>query len=169
MGTTDKIMESFKRRYIKTAFLMLSICLMGGLAQAQTLGSLYSSPDEDLENKAKIEEGVALTEAIDKLEEQFNVVFLYRTDALDGKKVADAVVLPANIEEAITATLNGQSLEFKYLNPKTYGIYASKQPLEKEQPPTLAQEEITGTVTDAQTGEPLPGVNILVKGTTTGA
>ncbi|HLR24980.1 MAG TPA: carboxypeptidase-like regulatory domain-containing protein [Fodinibius sp.] len=31
-----------------------------------------------------------------------------------------------------------------------------------------AQTGISGTVTDVQTGEPLPGVNILVKGTTTG-
>src|SRR5699024_1822586 len=31
------------------------------------------------------------------------------------------------------------------------------------------QETITGTVTDAQSGETLPGVNILVKGTSTGA
>lgn len=30
------------------------------------------------------------------------------------------------------------------------------------------QEEISGTVTDAQSGEPLPGVNISVEGTTTG-
>src|SRR5699024_11779304 len=30
------------------------------------------------------------------------------------------------------------------------------------------QETITGTITDAETGQKLPGVNILVKGTTTG-
>ena len=30
------------------------------------------------------------------------------------------------------------------------------------------QIEVTGTVTDAQTGDPLPGVNIVVQGTTTG-
>src|SRR5699024_10081932 len=33
---------------------------------------------------------------------------------------------------------------------------------------SLAQETINGTLSDAQTGETLPGVNILVKGTTTG-
>jgi len=34
--------------------------------------------------------------------------------------------------------------------------------------PSQQQLEVTGTVTDAQTGDPLPGVNIVVKGTTTG-
>src|SRR5699024_1860541 len=33
----------------------------------------------------------------------------------------------------------------------------------------VQQETITGTVTDASSGESLPGVNILVKGTSTGA
>lgn len=35
--------------------------------------------------------------------------------------------------------------------------------------PTLQQLEITGTVTDQESGEPLPGVTIVVKGTSTGA
>jgi TonB-linked SusC/RagA family outer membrane protein len=35
-------------------------------------------------------------------------------------------------------------------------------------PQALAQQAVTGTVTDAETGESLPGVNILIKGTTTG-
>jgi len=34
--------------------------------------------------------------------------------------------------------------------------------------PALAQQEITGTVTDAQTGETLPGANVSVPGTTVG-
>ena len=32
----------------------------------------------------------------------------------------------------------------------------------------LAQKTVTGKVTD-ESGEPLPGVNVLIKGTTTGA
>src|SRR5699024_6787465 len=52
---------------------------------------------------------------------------------------------------------------------KTYGIFASKQPSEQRQPLSSLQEEISGTVTDAKSGQTLPGVNSLVKGTTTGA
>lgn len=35
-------------------------------------------------------------------------------------------------------------------------------------PTAMAQQQVSGKVTDYSTGEPLPGVNILVKGTTTG-
>jgi len=33
----------------------------------------------------------------------------------------------------------------------------------------LAQQEVNGVVTDAATGEGLPGVNVVIKGTSTGA
>src|SRR5699024_3725926 len=38
-----------------------------------------------------------------------------------------------------------------------------------QRPLVNIQETINGTVSDGQSGETLPGVNILVKGTTTGA
>src|SRR5699024_1709628 len=56
----------------------------------------------------------------------------------------------------------GQDLRFEYINAKTYGIFAKKQPRK------IQQVDISGTVTDATTGETLPGVNVVVKGTTTG-
>ena len=34
--------------------------------------------------------------------------------------------------------------------------------------PAIQQVVITGTVTDSQTGEPMPGVNIVMKGSTVG-
>ena len=35
--------------------------------------------------------------------------------------------------------------------------------------PVMAQVQHTGVVTDAESGDPLVGVNVLVKGTTVGA
>src|SRR5699024_5369626 len=72
-------------------------------------------------------------------------------------------------KEALTQALSGQNLDFKYLNRKTYGMFAGKKPSEQQQAPSSLQEESTGSVTDANSGQTLPGVNILVKGTTTGA
>ncbi|HLR24332.1 MAG TPA: TonB-dependent receptor [Fodinibius sp.] len=148
---------------------MLSFCLTGSLTQAQTLGSLYPPTDKIQHREVTIEKNMALTQAMEKLEEQFNVAFLYRTDALAGKKIAQRIVIADNVKEALTQALSGQNLDFKYLNPKTYGIFAGKKPSEQQQPPSSLQEEITGSVTDANSGQTLPGVNILVKGTTTGA
>ena len=35
-------------------------------------------------------------------------------------------------------------------------------------PVAMAQQQVSGTVTDYSNGEPLPGVNIIIKGTTNG-
>src|SRR5699024_8586927 len=69
--------------------------------------------------------------------------------------------LPA--EQALWDILEGTGYRF--------GISASGQlALVKMQrsSPTSQQETISGTVTDGQSGETLPGVNILVKGTSRG-
>ena len=61
-------------------------------------------------------------------------------------------------------------LHFKRVNDKIYirkGEF--KERLEEEYEKTdLAQFKVTGTVTSGEDGEPLPGVSILIKGTTTG-
>ncbi|MCW9706078.1 SusC/RagA family TonB-linked outer membrane protein [Fodinibius salsisoli] len=140
---------------------------MSSFTQAQTLGSLHLSPDRIQAKELVIEEGVGLAEAIERLEGQFNVVFLYRTDVMEDQRVAHTLVLPNNVEKALTRLLKGKQLEFKYLNPKTYGIFpAQKVPEEKQLPEA---ETVSGTVTDAESGETLPAVNVSVKGTTFGA
>src|SRR5699024_6118774 len=157
MGKLDTIMKYLKCGYAKIAFLMLPFCLMGSLTQAQTLGSLYPPTDKIQHREVTIAKDMALTQAMEKLEEQFNVAFLYRTDALAGKKIAQRIIIADNVEEALTQALSGQNLDFKYLNPKTYGIFAGKKPSEQQQqPPSSLQEEITGSVTDANSGQTLP-------------
>jgi len=61
-------------------------------------------------------------------------------------------------------------INFLLLLTFVFGISANVSLANKtEASGALQQEiEITGTVTDAQSGEPLPGVNIVVQGTTTG-
>src|SRR5699024_949366 len=72
-----------------------------------------------------------------------------------------------NVKTEAFAESSISGLSYKYLKTNT-GNTGIKNPLETLRVSGL-QEEINGTVSDAKTGEPLPGVNILVKGTTTGA
>ncbi|HLR31478.1 MAG TPA: carboxypeptidase-like regulatory domain-containing protein, partial [Fodinibius sp.] len=159
-------MIDVKNRYLIAALLFAFIFVSGRIAQAQTLGSLHLSEGPSPENELVVEKGMALEQALKHVEKQFNVVFLYRTDALENKKVANTLSLSSNVTEVLTELLTGQRLEFKYLNPKTYGIFASAKLPEKKEAAPL--DLIRGTVTDGQTGETLPGVNIMVKGTTIG-
>src|SRR5690625_4191421 len=54
--------------------------------------------------------------------------------------------------------------ESSSLDEQTYVLLSKHEPLQAAQ----VQEEINGTVTDGQSGETLPGVNVMVEGTTTG-
>jgi len=62
-------------------------------------------------------------------------------------------------------------LKFMLLLAFVFGISANVSFADQSEASEAFQQqvEVSGTVTEAQTGEPLPGVNIVVQGTTTGA
>ncbi len=157
-------MKYFEHGYLKIVLTVLCISLVGSFAKAQTLGSVYSPSYQ--EQELVIEKGMELEKALEQLEQRADVAFLYRSDVMEGKTVSTTKILPSNVQEALKILLEGQGLIHKYLNPKTYGIYAPEQATPQED--AVPIEQITGTVTDAESGEILPGVNIQVQGTTTG-
>ncbi|REL38356.1 TonB-dependent receptor [Rhodohalobacter sp. SW132] len=109
-----------------------------------------------------------LESALEVVEEQFDVVFLYRTETVENYKISKDFRLSTNLEHNLENILGSLELEFKNLNPKTYGIYPkADEPAFEESLPDL-DHEIRGTVTDQTSGESLPGVNVVVEGTTLG-
>jgi len=160
-----------KYRYnirLKFFLTFFSIFLACNFVNGQTLGSLHTSSYQD--QQLVIDEGTDLSKALKNVEDKFQIVFLYRTGILEGKKVKKQMTLSSDIESSLNMLLANQELRYKHINPKTYGIYAKESP--KKDP--IPAAEVSGTVTDAQSGETLPGVNIIVKntpnrGTSTGA
>ncbi|SHF07045.1 TonB-linked outer membrane protein, SusC/RagA family [Fodinibius roseus] len=145
---------------IKIALAIVLISLTGAFAQAQKLGSLHLPSGLSQEKELMIEEGVSMKEALKRVEERFHVVFLYRTDTMRGKKVDSAKILPRNVKQALEMLLDGQGLSFKYLNPKTYGIYASQKRQIKNQ---VQEGSLSGTIVDRKNGEVLVGANVYIE------
>src|SRR5690625_3147700 len=69
--------------------------------------------------------------------------------------------------ESVLATMGAQTgLSYRMLNSS---IHLRKNHMDKlKKRLSLLQETINGVVTDAELGETLPGVNVMIKGTTTG-
>lgn len=103
---------------------------------------------------------VTLQEALELLAEEINVGFSYNPDIMPDKRVSFSM---SNVppHEVIYKLLESTNLEPVLPPSKDVIVIREKAPL-----PTVDvfQQTITGTVADAQTGEVVPGVNVIVAG-----
>lgn len=106
---------------------------------------------------------ITLKEALSEIESHTNYSFLYKADILDPAKqvylAKDELSRP--IEEILNDVLSDAGLQYKIIDNSMIILLPGESNLQQ-------QRKITGSVTDATTGEPLPGANIVVSGTTIG-
>jgi TonB-linked SusC/RagA family outer membrane protein len=108
---------------------------------------------------------VPITKVLKKIERFHHITFLYQAGLLKGKEVSKKVLESDDLGSKLWKLLSNLGLTYLEQSEGTYVI----RPLPKLNiRPVAQQETVSGTVTDAQTGDPLPGVNILVVGTSTG-
>ncbi len=100
---------------------------------------------------------VTLKEAFANIERQTNYKFLFRPDLINVDKLTNLENSgTTNINELLTKLLKDSKIGYDVINNNLIVL----SPLQKR--------KITGTVTDATTGESLPGVSIMIEGTKKG-
>ncbi len=106
---------------------------------------------------------VPLTDAIALLEQKTGYRFAYSPDRLSTESVVTVQVDGAKPVDALRAVLGAAGL--------TYHVTEGGQVIPLQRPKRRAPIDglVTGTVSDATTGEPLPGANVIVAGTERGA
>ncbi|HEY5747753.1 MAG TPA: TonB-dependent receptor [Chryseolinea sp.] len=139
----------------------------------------------------------SLREALEEVQDHFNVSFLYESTVLEGKEVSAKIAIKGKIENTLTNLLEPVGLRFKKINDRTYSILpktapkashdqrgaaASEKDSSADLNPSPAAAEalyaedtenrlveivVQGTITD-ENSSPIPGANVLVKGTTKG-
>ena len=109
----------------------------------------------------------AVTEAFKTIEKQSRYIFFYNDQDIDAHIRVNLKLKEVSVQTALDSL-------FKDL-PLSYGIIDRQiviLPVSKPDAASVAEKlvlfEVTGIVSDAKTGVPLPGVNISVKGTTLG-
>lgn len=133
--------------------------------QANTLAQLKLAEGTDFDTN--IDTGIKFTSALERLEDKFDISFMYKTGLLDGISAPKNIGQTDNLTHELQKLLDPYSLKYTRLNNRTFAIsldfskYASKAKSQK-------MEQVQGTVTDANTGESLPGVNVVFKGTAVG-
>lgn len=133
------------------------------VVQAQEgIGQVLTLNDQKLNHTETLNIGTSLSEALTMIEQKYNVSFLYEDYLIEAKNLKRSLTFSDNAPEVIQKALDGHPLTLKQLGARIFGIVRDRQAEER-----VLDETVTGTVTDNE-DEPLPGVNIMVKGTTSG-
>ena len=136
-----------------TSFLILAIVI-------SVNASVYS---QSTKLSINVKNGT-LIEALKQIESQSEYYFYYNNDevkTLDGVSIS---VDKKEIQEVLEKLLNGTNLEYKIIDRY---IALKKKNENGSEPAIQQQKSITGKVVDSG-GNPLPGVTVVVKGTTNG-
>src|SRR5699024_7058329 len=149
----------------KMSLVLVLLLASGNAVQAWQFTAFNTSTamEEQEQNVSVAFKNVFLKDALHTLVRKANVGISYDTKTMPKKRVTYRAN-NAPIYKVLEAILTGTDL-YATLSENQKVILIKKKP----ELQTVQQETITGTVTDASSGESLPGVNILVKGTSTGA
>jgi len=134
------------------------------------LGILQVSALDVYGQKLRISLDFANTELIkvlDKIEEESDFYFLYNEKYLDTKRLVSISAKDQLISEILNDLLDGTDIKFSIVDRKIILApeFITKNP---EANTNIQQQIVTGKITDNKTNEGMPGVNIVVKGTSTG-
>lgn len=105
---------------------------------------------------------VALNQALKSIENKFDVSLLYSNDLVADRYVS-ARTLAGSFTDVMQHVLSPFSLSYNKIAADSYTIVADVVRIR-----AAARDSVRGRVVDAQTKEALPGVNIIVKGTSRG-
>jgi len=104
------------------------------------------------------QENATITEIFEEIEKQSEFKFLYRKDHIDVNRKINIIVKNHRVEDIMDEILSlYDNVYYTVLEDNLIVITPQQQ-----------THKVTGTVTSASTGETLPGVTILVKGTEIG-
>ncbi len=139
--------------------MRLTLFLIVGLLFSASASSYSQNTRLDI----KLKNGT-VTDLMKYVEDNSEFVFLYKNEDVDMKKKLDVELEDATIQEVLETAFRKQNLEWDVYDRQ---IVLRKGAVSERLQPAQPQRTVTGTVTD-QSGQPLPGVTVLVKGTTIG-
>jgi TonB-linked SusC/RagA family outer membrane protein len=112
-------------------------------------------------NKATVNiQNGTLYDLVSEIEKQTDFMFFYKSEDIDKNLKVSVRAENKPVTDILTEIMQGNDLSYTVDN--NYIVIAKKNN------PIFQQIVVKGTVSDAATGEPLPGVNVSVKGTNSG-
>ena len=109
-------------------------------------------------------ENASIKEVLNAIEEQSEFFFLYSSKMIDVTKEVDVYANNKLITDILDEILPSADIKFTIKNRQILLVDSKSEIISDNQQQII----VSGSVTDSQTGQLMPGVNIQVKGTTIG-
>ena len=111
---------------------------------------------------------VSLKEVFQTITDQSEFKFIYSNDVVNDNQKVSVTSKDARVEEILDEILPAHNLEYKVIDRQVIVFPAEEKTKTKSVTPADArQKSVSGKVVD-ENGAPLPGVTVVVKGTTVG-
>ena len=111
---------------------------------------------------------VSLKEVFQTITEQSEFKFIYNNDIVNDEQMVSVTSEDARVEQILDGILPKCKLEYRVVDRQVIVFPVTKQANVKTVSPAKGQQKlISGKVIDEE-GLPLPGVSVIVKGTTVG-
>lgn len=164
------LLTPLSKHYGRPACLAASVLLlqaMGTPASAQLLATNVAVQSVPAPSRAS---SVSLKTLLQQWESEYHATIFYESALVDNKRVPMPTEAAATLAERLATVLPAAHLQFKELRPNYFVVTGQPVATTATGAAAVAPQDIpvTGRVTDSK-GEPLPGVTVLVKGTTNGA
>ena len=133
---------------------VIVLCLV--LSVFNAAGSIYSQ-------KARFNlnyENISVGEVLHEIESTSDYKFLYRTDLVDLDRKVNLQANNTEVEDVLGMIFPAKDASFRFFEDNLIAITNVRKEIQ--------QNVVSGQVTDANTGEALPGVNIMIQGAMTG-
>ncbi|PTN08165.1 TonB-linked SusC/RagA family outer membrane protein [Mangrovibacterium marinum] len=151
--------SGFRNAFLKVLIMMKLTVFLVCLSVLTTIASGSYSQSNRI---SLILKRTTIQDALKEIENNSNFLFLYNNDLINVNKVVDVNADKESIEVVLNEIFKGEAIKYTVIDrqiiitPEVEGKIGGSE-----------QARISGVVTDTN-GSPLPGVTVLIKGTTTG-
>ncbi len=157
---TDCLLLSVNGQKILLKMKLTLFLILAGLLQVSA--TVYSQ-----NTKFSLDiRGKQVAEVLKQIEEESNFRFFYQREQVDVTRTVNLKATGKTVEEILDLLFEGEGITYKVLEDNLVLLRPEKT-RDEENAPAQQQKSVSGKVTSTAR-EPLPGVTVLVKGTTTG-
>lgn len=158
---TNAFLHSRRVKKVLLTMKLTTILFLAGLMQVSA--TVYSQATKfsfNAENKRVVE-------VLKEIEESSNFRFFYIREQVDVERQVSVKAENATVEEILDDIFAGESIAYKVMEDDLILLSPERRTTESKANPGVQQNSVSGVVTDTN-GQALPGVTVVVKGTTIG-